>query len=1816
MKNSLGKRLLSLLLVAIMVLGLLPAIATPKAEAAEDNYDEGSKDTRDATQQSYIDIPIEVLDFRGDGFLFESQSCFTTPYDLSSSSDTINRMTRPGIKVDGDDTGRSDDFCITGLVEDELYNDNVVYKDEVIEYIAIALDNKVDIKNVDSNSTSLGNMNRIFARKVKNGNMELGDLGSTIQKADPPVKGGVLRWEDVETCFDMAYYMLFSIWREVDRTDVLGQETRIDKTVTDVHYNIAVPEVNHLRLNYINDKEYAFNSSYQTEYKDGYIYNTSTQTHSISPRFRPLNGLGFEDPNFFGNNTEGRTGLNTTESQANYSFSIHAYGGFVYSESAGYYFQFDGDDDVYFFINGQLVCDIGGIHGEMSKGIELNDYAAKLNLKDGQICTFDMFYAERHTSGINMEFYTNIRLMDTDVITDKNQHEAATGKKLVDGAAVNIGTETDYSFSILNRRQFPVEDVSFDDPAIGVTLSKDNINLNSKTALSDLSVTYRAYNRNKGLTYEGVATEVTSLTELNALLAPFFYPNNTTSMEGCAFTYRFKAGDSLADLQSLLALGIPANCELTVYGFNRTVTAGLFTNTMTSSCIPLVPQIDENQNAEFVRQVAIPGTASCRIYGVDLGTVSVTDSREFVIDYGKPIDIPMGPTLSAVSCDSGMTAEFIGLTLNGENGAVKSEAPTFLFGTSAVPSATGEQGTFNLSGETLTYQPETFLFTVEECYAVFLLRAKSDNAPIAYIYSEIRIVPANRVYYEAEDFADEITLTQKTTDSNTGTATVNNAWEVKGTSLGSTQTLSGEDNAYRIPDYSNREDVLFFGFDDTDADAQRYNLPQYKGNNFDRSRWSGASHKYVNANNVTIEDGVLKIVPKIGVTREEYPGTVTHENGEKEENVPGAGSVALHPDCSNNGNLFDNANEKALEYNPSGAEVFQIRFKMKNLDTKYDANNNKTKPYIGLHIWCAGKDGEPFKTSEGKVDAARCIDNFTYDESVLNFDEFVTWTFALGNQFKDIGTVWGVRAYFGNTFGSIEGEEGYLMVDYIYIGPADSAPYVETYGYDHSYENEEELSNGASLFTLGYGVPTPAIPDPESYTQAKFSFTGTGFDLISRTGPQQGTIRVEIFNNKDCAQSNLLYTATVNNKGDMETDMEQIPVYSKHDLPHGTYWVKISVNKKIENSVLPVLNRGNEFYLDGIIVYDPIDTTEDGGTVALEAYKAHSEAYPMVREVRDILLSAKTFKEIRTGSYGSVGGALFMDYETLPEVTAPTEEGETDPPENVVDSDIVLKEPHLTLSIRTYEKIGPKNETYLSPLQAISFKLVVNSAELPERIDIGAKAIMESGALLCIETATKEGKSTGVFCRPLNSSTVQYFGIPLCEEVFAEEKINGKTCYVTYIIIRNRAAKTDETKFSSILSITDVKVAYSQEPTERKATDSGNSGSGSGNSGGNVTSGAEIQGISHGNTEAGVQSVPRRNIEAELPTDEFVPVEFMVDAGIADVAVSVLQEYSYDENELPEDEEEPEPTEPTEPTPMEELKFAGASVSLQSDLAIHYKVNETFFTEQGFTDPYVVVNDNGFQTVIREYTVENGRYSFVYKNIAPHRIGNTVTATLYANYGDTLYASESRDYSVADYCYNMLDRYGADPKYATLMTLLVDILHYGAESQKYTGYHTDNLCTARLTEEQLAWGTELTRELENHRNQTYEVVENPTVEWKGAGLNLQESVAVRFKLVTDNYEGLEVKITLEGWTITVKAEDFDYRADGAYVHFTRLNAARMSSPIYVAAFRDGVQVSNTICYSVESYAYAKQNDTTVPYLASLVKRMMCYGDSARAYIGK
>ena len=299
---------------------------------------------------------------------------------------------------------------------------------------------------------------------------------------------------------------------------------------------------------------------------------------------------------------------------------------------------------------------------------------------------------------------------------------------------------------------------------------------------------------------------------------------------------------------------------------------------------------------------------------------------------------------------------------------------------------------------------------------------------------------------------------------------------------------------------------------------------------------------------------------------------------------------------------------------------------------------------------------------------------------------------------------------------------------------------------------------------------------------------------------------------------------------------------------------------------------------------------------------------------------------------------------------------------------------------------------------------------------------------------------------------------------------------------------------------------------------------------------------------------------------------------------------------------------------VEPLKFAGASLTLQENLAVNYKIDKALIDEVGYTNPYVVFELGGEETVVKTFTEKDDRYLFSFRNISPNQMNDTIYATLYATYNGELYQSETREYSVAEYCYNTLGKYAAD-EYAELRTLLVDLLHYGAQSQLYTEHNTENLVNANLTDAQLAWGTSEDVTLTNALDKEYAVIENPLITWKGASLNLKDSVAMKFKFIADSISGLSLKVVGADKEWTINSSRFVLE-DGVYsVRFGGLNAGQMNEKVYITMYKNGVPVSNTVCYSIESYAYSKQN-STIEHLSDLVKAMMRYGDSAKIYAAK
>ena len=117
--------------------------------------------------------------------------------------------------------------------------------------------------------------------------------------------------------------------------------------------------------------------------------------------FFPLDGKGWNDE---------YTGDDGKPHNFSFTFELHTTFGYHGGET----FTFIGDDDVFVFVAGKLVVDLGGVHGAETKAISLDalktdDAAgASVVLVKGTTYPLDIFYNERHTVASHFRMDTSI----------------------------------------------------------------------------------------------------------------------------------------------------------------------------------------------------------------------------------------------------------------------------------------------------------------------------------------------------------------------------------------------------------------------------------------------------------------------------------------------------------------------------------------------------------------------------------------------------------------------------------------------------------------------------------------------------------------------------------------------------------------------------------------------------------------------------------------------------------------------------------------------------------------------------------------------------------------------------------------------------------------------------------------------------------------------------------------------------------------------------------------------------------------------------------------------------------------------------------------------------------------------------------------------------------------------------------------------------------------------------------------------------------------------------------------------------------------
>ena len=386
-------------------------------------------------------------------------------------------------------------------------------------------------KLFDNNNNYVGNtgsatrdLAEVFRRCINGG---LGSMADTKSKALAEAK-------DCRTYYDAAYFLLQNLYSD---NPGYGQ------TVEEYHQINLVKKGNY----------YVYNSAYDGSFYDtanGVIYNSQTDqvttrgsTTYVRGNLQAENRFDPINEKYFGNNGNkylevvdpNQNDITHYYKNTNYNMTLEGHAQFIFYEDDNLYFNFTGDDDVYLYINGVRVLDMGGGHAISKCGIKLNDVKALCGLKDGQVYDFDFYYMERHGTAANFGIETNIKIVDPSMLTEKVAYQ--NGVNVGNYGFVDANQPVRYQFRLTNNGDAKIEELAFKDNAIGVSLSKDAISLNPATAITDL---YASVIGSDGTTKTSYTAGELTEEKLKALLKNGLEIGDTISIFG--FSYKIPAG--------------------------------------------------------------------------------------------------------------------------------------------------------------------------------------------------------------------------------------------------------------------------------------------------------------------------------------------------------------------------------------------------------------------------------------------------------------------------------------------------------------------------------------------------------------------------------------------------------------------------------------------------------------------------------------------------------------------------------------------------------------------------------------------------------------------------------------------------------------------------------------------------------------------------------------------------------------------------------------------------------------------------------------------------------------------------------------------------------------------------------------------------------------------------------------------------------------------------------------------------------------------------------------------------------------------------
>jgi fibro-slime domain-containing protein len=236
-------------------------------------------------------------------------------------------------------------------------------------------------------------------------------------------------------------------------------------------------------------------------HEDYGIYQFSKLGEASEPSFNPIPDRGW------GATPGGPPPYDTV----NYSFAMEIQMDFVYREELTFYFN--GDDDVFVFIEKSLVLELGGPHAPASDSFNLDSPYIKsdLSLVQGENAHFSFFYAERNATGSNIQITTNL-LHDIDRLDIQ-----AAGFEITAGNTLTLSGQLTDEYNL----PVPPGDDSYDNLSWHIIAGKEpGDSIVGDTTGSRIQVTGTRAHRSYGVAAQWINPEDSTYVERDTVYIP------------------------------------------------------------------------------------------------------------------------------------------------------------------------------------------------------------------------------------------------------------------------------------------------------------------------------------------------------------------------------------------------------------------------------------------------------------------------------------------------------------------------------------------------------------------------------------------------------------------------------------------------------------------------------------------------------------------------------------------------------------------------------------------------------------------------------------------------------------------------------------------------------------------------------------------------------------------------------------------------------------------------------------------------------------------------------------------------------------------------------------------------------------------------------------------------------------------------------------------------------------------------------------------------------------------------------------------------